>query len=339
MSWDSSEVEKNRTLSRKERVTACSGIEKELNACLETIHANTRTTQDAIAHALLLQSIIKKWIPEQPQGSTSPTENQDDPEAAQGIISGGETELRNNIEDMFPKTMGTILKERLSAQTRDTETEYCTVAKLRNITPDVIPPDTLRNIERITKGLSVRLQGLMQSLFPSAPYPSTRGRLNTAKLLRIKTGNPKVFIQKTEAVAINTSLHILLDASASMYGKRMELATASCHAIASACSGIRGLNITITVFNGNHRRDACSVYPLLKSGQPVHARINLTSRGGTPLAPALWWIMKQLLFAQEQRKMLLVLTDGQPHDMNTTQKTVEIASKNRSGSVRTGDAG
>ena len=106
MSWDSSEVEKNRTLSRKEMVTACSGIEKELNACLETIHANTRTTQDAIAHALLLQSIIKKWIPEQPQGSTSPTENQDDPEAAQGIISGGETELRNNIEDMFPKTMG-----------------------------------------------------------------------------------------------------------------------------------------------------------------------------------------------------------------------------------------
>lgn len=199
---------------------------------------------------------------------------------------------------MFPKTMGTILKERLSAQTRDTETEYCTVAKLRNITPDVIPPDTLRNIERITKGLSVRLQGLMQSLFPSAPYPSTRGRLNTAKLLRIKTGNPKVFIQKTEAVAINTSLHILLDASASMYGKRMELATASCHAIASACSGIRGLNITITAFNGNHRGDACSVYPLLK-----------------------------ILFAREQRKMLLVLTDGQPHDMNATQKAVEIANK------------
>ena len=64
----------------------------------------------------------------------------------------------------------------------------------------------------------------------------------------------------------------------------------------------------------------------LKSGQPVHARINLTPRGGTPLAPALWWIMKQLLFAKEQRKMLLVLTDGQPHDMNTTQKPVEIAS-------------
>ena len=70
-SWNSSEVEKNRTLSRKEMVTACLGIEKELDACLKKIHANTRTTQDAIAHALLLESIIKKWIPEQPQGSTS----------------------------------------------------------------------------------------------------------------------------------------------------------------------------------------------------------------------------------------------------------------------------
>ena len=326
-SWDSSEVEKNRTLSRKEMVTACPKIEKELGACLETIHANTRTTQDAIAHALLLESIIKKWIPEQSQWSTSPTENQDSPEATQGIISGEETELQNNIEDMFPKTLGTILKERLSVQAGDTETEHCTVAKLRNITPDVIPPDTLRNIDRITKGLSVRLQGLMQSLSLSAPYPSTRGRLNTAKLFRIKTGNPKVFIQKTEVVAVNTSLHILLDASASMYGKRMELATASCHAIASACSGIRGLNITITAFNGNHRGDACSVYPLLKSGQPVHARINLTPRGGTPLAPALWWGMQQLLFTREQRKMLLVLTDGQPHDMNATQKSIEIANK------------
>ena len=223
--------------------------------------------------------------------------------------------------------MGTILKERLSAQTRDTETEYCTVATLRNITPDVIPPDTLRNIERITKGLSVRLQGLMQSLSLSAPYPSTRGRLNTAKLFRIKTGNPKVFIQKTEAVAINTSLHILLDASASMYGKRMELATASCHSIASACSGIRGLNITITAFNGNHRGDACSVYPLLKIRTTRSCPHQPHSPRRDASGPALWWIMKQLLFAREQRKMLLVLTDGQPHDMNATQKAVEIANK------------
>ena len=111
----------------------------------------------------------------------------------------------------------------------------------------------LRRTELITRGLSIRIQGLMQSLSMSASYPSTKGRLNTAKLYRIKTENPKVFIQRTECVAVNTSLHILLDASASMYGKPMELATASCHAIASACSAIKGLNIAVTAFNGNYR--------------------------------------------------------------------------------------
>ena len=106
MSWDSSEVEKNRTPSRKEMVTACSGIEKELNARLETIHANTRTTQDAIAHALLLQSIIKKWIPEQPQGSTSPTENQDDPEAAQASFQEEKRNYETILRICSPKRWG-----------------------------------------------------------------------------------------------------------------------------------------------------------------------------------------------------------------------------------------
>ncbi len=325
-SWNSSEVEKNRTLSRKEMVTACLGIEKELDACLKKIHANTRTTQDAIAHALLLESIIKKWIPEQPQGSTSQMEKRNDHlDGEQSVISEEKEGAQDAYEDSFPKTMGAVLREKLSAQAEGMDSEHWTVAKIRPVTPDVIPPDTLRRIELITRGLSIRMQGLMQSLSLSASYPSTKGRLNTAKLYRIKTENPKVFIQRTECVAVNTSLHILLDASASMYGKPMELATASCHAIASACSGIKGLNTAITAFNGNYRGDACSVYPLLKPGQPVHARINLMPSGGTPLAPALWWVMQQLMFTREQRKILFILTDGQPNDVTATRKALTMA--------------
>ena len=166
--------------------------------------------------------------------------------------------------DELPRGFGEALAERIELNRPKDRQKQLRVAVTGQKRLAELPPEQVSRIERQTAGLGFRLQGLMQSLFPSAPYPSTRGRLNTAKLFRIKTGNPKVFIQKTEAVAINTSLHILLDASASMYGKRMELATASCHAIASPCSGIRGLNITITAFNGNHRGDAYSVYPLLK---------------------------------------------------------------------------
>ena len=309
-------------------VTAYPGIEKELDACLKKIHANTRTTQDAIGHALLLESIIKKWIPEQPQRSTSQMEKRNDhPEGGQSVIPEEKDGAQEAYEDSFPKTMGTVLKEKLSAQTGGIDAEHWTVAKIRPVTPDVIHPDTLRRIELITRGLSIRIQGLMQSLSMSASYPSTKGRLNTAKLYRIKAENPKVFIQRTECVAVNTSLHILLDASASMYGKPMELATASCHAIASACSAIKGLNTAVTAFNGNYRGDVGLVYPLLKHGHPVHARFNLMPSGGTPLAPALWWVMQQLLFTKERRKMLFVLTDGQPTDMTATKKALKMAHK------------
>ena len=326
-SWDSPEVEKNRILPQEEMGRVFPGLEAELDVSLKKVRETTRTTQDAVAHALVLESIIKKWIPEQPQGSADQTGNQEIPKIPQGSIIEKGTEQGERLEDVFPKTLGTILQEKLSAQAGNIERAQCTVAKVHSLTPDALSADTLRSIGRITNGLSIRLQGLIQSLSLSAVYPSTRGRLNTAKLFRVKTGNPKVFTQKTETIAVNTSLHILLDASASMYGKPMELATASCHAIASACSAIKGLTMAITAFNGNYRGDVCSVYPLLRAGEPVHARIGLRPSGGTPLAPALWWVMQQLLFVKERRKMLFVLTDGQPNDVPATQHALEIANK------------
>ena len=150
-------------------VTACPGIEKELDACLKKIHANTRTTQDAIGHALLLESVIKKWIPEQPQESTSQMDKRNDHlDGEQSVISEEKDGAQDAYEDSFPKTMGTILKETLSAQAGGMDSEHWTVAKIRPVTPDAIPPDTLRRIELITRGLSIRIQGLMQSLPMSA---------------------------------------------------------------------------------------------------------------------------------------------------------------------------
>nr|WP_294509947.1 hypothetical protein [uncultured Bilophila sp.] len=110
-------------------------------------------------------------------------ENRNDhPDGGQSVISEEKDGAQNAYEDSFPKTMGTILKEKLSAQAGGMDSEHWTVAKIRPVTPDAIPPDTLRRIELITRGLSIRIQGLMQSLSMSASYPSTKGRLNTAKL-------------------------------------------------------------------------------------------------------------------------------------------------------------
>ena len=54
------EVKKNGTRSRRGRVTACPGVEKELDVYPKNIHASTRAREDVIPYALLLESIVKR---------------------------------------------------------------------------------------------------------------------------------------------------------------------------------------------------------------------------------------------------------------------------------------
>ena len=54
------EVKKNGTRSRRGMVTACPGVEKELDVYPKNIHASTRAREDVIPYALLLESIVKR---------------------------------------------------------------------------------------------------------------------------------------------------------------------------------------------------------------------------------------------------------------------------------------
>ena len=54
------EVKKNGTRSRRGMVTACPGVEKELDVDPKNIHASTRAREDVIPYALLLESIVKR---------------------------------------------------------------------------------------------------------------------------------------------------------------------------------------------------------------------------------------------------------------------------------------
>ena len=229
---------------------------------------------------------------------------------------------------MFPKTMGTILKERLSAQTRDTETEYCTVAKLRNITPDVIPPDTLRNIERITKGLSVRLQGLMQAQKWLPVMPGVRGRFSSSLCHRMSVGNPRVFVKNGFRESPDTAVHILLDSSGSMNDSGLMFANAVCYAVGKALQGISGVNLGITAFPGaNAAKRGATVVPVLRHGEKLTTRFPEIAYGMTPMAESLWWVMQQMCLLRENRKIILIITDGEPDSIPAAQEVLRQAQK------------
>ena len=103
-SWNSSEVEKNRACSKKEMVTAYPGIEKELDACLKKIHANTRTTQDAMATRCCWNPSSKNGYPNSRRGVRLKWKNEMIiPMGGRASFQKKKTEHRKLMKIRFPK--------------------------------------------------------------------------------------------------------------------------------------------------------------------------------------------------------------------------------------------
>jgi cobalamin biosynthesis protein CobT len=132
------------------------------------------------------------------------------------------------------------------------------------------------------------------------------------------TGNAKLFLRKGERVGVNTAVHILLDASSSMREVMMNLASQACFAVATALHGLKGISLGVTAFpadqlrKGKQHVSSHTVAPILRHGQKAHTNFGMHSSGGTPMDAALWWVIQQLHPMPEPRKLILIITDGQP---------------------------
>jgi cobaltochelatase CobT len=134
--------------------------------------------------------------------------------------------------------------------------------------------------------------------------------------------------------APNTAIHVLLDKSDSMdepvlgdkhqsVANRLSIALEASMALALAFEGIAGVNPGMTAFPG---RDDTSVFRLLEHGERVRANaaaFSLRASGTTPMTEAVWFAAAALLRCQEPRKVLLVMTDGQPNDILSTREILQ----------------
>lgn len=173
------------------------------------------------------------------------------------------------------------------------------------------------------------LQGLVQSHSLSRSQPGCRGRLNGKRLHRLRWGDPKVFQRSSVKPSPNTAIHLLLDKSDSMgypvldrqeqpLGTRLPIALEATLALALAFEGLSGVNPGITAFPGDQEG---SVYRLLDHGQRIRHRaraFSLAADGSTPMTEAIWFGAAALLRCREPRKVLMIITDGQPDDIVST---------------------
>ncbi len=180
-----------------------------------------------------------------------------------------------------------------------------------------------QRVEDTSRVLRTRLQGLVQASRMDRPSAARRGRrLLPRRLHRIEVGETRLFARRASRSAPNTALHLLVDLSGSMGNRTasgqpaFQVALESALAVSLALESIPGVSVAVTAFPGQHGDDG-RVTRLVQHGQSVRQRADAFDqgpRGGTPLAQALWYAAADLLLRPEPRRVILVMTDGDPND-------------------------
>ena len=62
---------------------------------------------------------------------------------------------------------------------------------------------------------------------------------------------------------------------------------------------------------------------MLKHGQSLHTNFSLRPSGSTPMGEAVWWALQQCYQLKENRKIILIITDGKPDSVENTEKAIE----------------
>ena len=231
-----------------------------------------------------------------------------------------------NSESEMPRLVGEILKQTLMQISDENWGSDCLhVPTVKEAHLNEMPKSLIEQAQSATKVLATRLSGLLQTQTLSRPHTGRRGSVDGNRLHRLAVSNPRVFKKAVEEHRIDTAVHILLDCSSSMEAC-MSLANAACYSVASSLQRIRDVNIGVTAFPGEwDENNLFSVSPILKHGQRMHKRFAAKAYGGTPMGEALWWTCQQMITLKENRKIILILTDGYPDSFRSTEAALETA--------------
>ena len=342
--WDVEKVNTPRMAAAEVLCQHFPGLKEMLDAILIKVRMHCPDTASTIAYARRLAQSIRQWEPQQQQRKTrgNGADNTDSASQLEQEISSDcasqaqhpaspseakiqLTALLHAEAQDLPQNLGELLSTALVLCQSESAFESVTVAAEGFRPSGVLPESQKLQALQASIALRTRLQGLLQARTQKRCSIGRRGALHPGSLHRLQTGNPRIFRREAEQAGLNTAVHILLDVSGSMGGAPIVLAKQACFAVAKALENIKGVNPAVTAFPA--MASTSSVFPIMRHGQKVPDSFDINTSGGTPLAAALWWVMQTMLFLREQRKIILIITDGVPDSTHAAIHVVGVAQK------------
>ena len=312
------------------------GLVTKINVILDIVRTDCETTQHAVSYAKRLTDVLQlfanssKRNNKKKNGSKSPRENTTSGKKLDTAMSDSEnTQMRHKLNEFIknpntPKTydLGESTAKLLSSEANK-EFSSLSVAVEGSKNVELLSRQDIASVKRSSTALHTRLQSILQSSVLKRRQPSRHGKLDTHRLYKISHSS-RLFLRNEQTVGINTSVHILFDCSGSMR-RRIDLAMQSCYAIADSLSKINGISLAVTAFPADNSCPSgiSTVYPLLKHDEPLHNKFSMNATGTTPMGEAIWWTLQQEVMREETRKIIIIITDGQPDIMDNTIKAID----------------
>ena len=327
--WDVEAVAKNRDIVGAFTQQAYPDLFAKLNSLLEQVKVDCHSSKDAMRHAKNAAALIKaeslkldkeaKKQKENPDKKSGQTGNYkrtlSKQEGIKKLLKAGDSDL--------PDGLGERVAGELEGAAPGNPMQGLSVAVESPKHFSALEDDEINKVRRASAALHARLHSLLQSKTLVRRSGSRHGKLDTGRLYRLNH-DPKVFLRNGEKQGINTAVHILLDVSSSMRNK-MELASQACFGIANSLHKINGISVGVTAFPADPvlNRVCSTVCPMLKHGQDLHTNFSLHPSGSTPMGETIWWTMAQCYPLKENRKIILIITDGKPDSVENTEKAIE----------------
>jgi cobalamin biosynthesis protein CobT/von Willebrand factor type A domain-containing protein len=324
--WDVKAVAKNRDIVGAFTQQAYPDLYAKLNSLLEQLKVKCKTSEDAMRFAKNAAALIKaeslKLEDEKQKGDKSKSGKTENVSRSLSKQDGIKQLLKASDGDL-PDGLGERVAGELEGAAPGNPMRGLSVAVESPKHFSALEDGDISKVKRTSTALHARLHSLLQSKTLVRRSGSRHGKLDTGKLYKMNH-SAKIFLRNGERQGINTAIHILLDCSSSMRNK-MELASQACFGIANSLHKINGISVGVTAFPADSiLNKVCStVCPMLKHGQSLHTNFSLRPSGSTPMGEAIWWTLQQCYPLKENRKIILIITDGKPDSVENTEKAIE----------------
>lgn len=244
-------------------------------------------------------------------------------EILKSILGAGKDEQYQDIGDVLAEQINTI-KAETDATSYDGSGPMRVfnavkhANKGRNATYDF-------EARRAVNALKLKLHTMLQSQTFSDSTRSDRGsRFSQRHLHEVKIGG-KVFEKHTEGIDIDLAATLLTDISGSMnIDNKLKIAALASYATAEALASVNGVDSAVAVFPTANGVDYLSTHGT-KPVSNAESFNQLQVYGDTPLSDAMARCSIDLLQQAKSRKMLIVVTDGEPNYNDQSEQVIKAA--------------